>query len=54
MKKLMFVFAAALMFAACSNGGSNEQVNVDSVAVADSSVVAVDSTVAQIPADSTK
>lgn len=49
----MFMFTAALMFAAC-NGGSTESTNVDSVAVADSSVAVVDSTVAQIPADSTK
>jgi len=46
------------MFAAC-NGGSTQSITtdstiVDSTIVADSAVTAVDSTVAQILADSTK
>jgi len=60
MKKITFMIATAIMFAAC-NGGSNQSTTTDStVTVADSAVVvdsavtAVDSTVAQIPADSTK
>ena len=53
MKKITLMGAAAIMFAAC-NGGSTQSTTTDSTAVADSSVTAVDSTVAQIPADSTK
>jgi len=59
MKKITFMIATAIMFAAC-NGGSNQStttdstVAIDSTVVADSAVTAVDSTVAQIPADSTK
>jgi uncharacterized lipoprotein YajG len=58
MKKITLMVAAAIMFAAC-NGGSTQStttdsIAVDSTAVADSAVTAVDSTVAQIPADSAK
>jgi hypothetical protein len=58
MKKITLMVAVAIMFAAC-NGGSNQSTTadsiiVDSTIVADSAVTAVDSTVAQIPADSTK
>lgn len=59
MKKITLMIATAIMFAAC-NGGSNQStttdstVAIDSTVVADSAVTAVDSTVAQIPADSTK
>jgi uncharacterized protein YcfL len=52
MKKVMFVFAVATMLVACGGNASVETTNTDSTAVADSSVVATDSTVAQIPADS--
>ena len=58
MKKITLMVAAAIMFAAC-NGGSTQSITtdstiVDSTIVADSAVIVVDSTVAQIPADSTK
>jgi uncharacterized lipoprotein YajG len=58
MKKITLMVAAAIMFAAC-NGGSTQStttdsIAVDSTAVADSAVTAVDSTVAQIPVDSAK
>jgi len=58
MKKITLMVAAAIMFAAC-NGGSTQSTTtdstiVDSTVVADSAVTAVDSTVAQILADSTK
>jgi len=58
MKKITLMVAAAIMFAAC-NGGSTQSITtdstiVDSTIVADSAVTAVDSTVAQILADSTK
>lgn len=57
MKKITIMFVAAIMFAAC-NGGSTQSSTVDSTitdstTVVDSSITAVDSTVAQIPADST-
>lgn len=42
MKKIMFIFAASIFFAAC--GGSAEQTTQDSTVVADTTVV-VDSTV---------
>jgi len=58
MKKITFMIATAIMFAAC-NGGSNQStttdstiidsVSVDSVAVADSAVSVTDTTTAQIP-----
>ena len=59
MKKITFMIATAIMFAAC-NGGSTESTTtdstlvdsvsvVDSVAVADSSVSATDTATAQIP-----
>jgi len=58
MKKITLMVAAAIMFAAC-NGGSTQSTTTDSTTtdstiVIDSAVTAVDSTVAQIPADSTK
>jgi ABC-type glycerol-3-phosphate transport system substrate-binding protein len=58
MKKITLMIAAAIMFAAC-NGGSTQSTTTDSTTtdstiVIDSAVTAVDSTVAQIPADSTK
>jgi len=52
MKKVMFVFAVATMLVACGGNVSVETTNTDSTAVADSSVVVTDSTVAAIPADS--
>ena len=52
MKKVMFVFAVATMLIACGGNASVETTNTDSTAVADSSVVVTDSTVAAIPADS--
>ena len=59
MKKITFMIATAIMFAAC-NGGSAESTTtdsvivdsvsvVDSVAVADSAVSVIDTTTAQIP-----
>ena len=63
MKKITLMVAAAIMFAAC-NGGSTQSTTTDSTIadstiadstiVIDSAVTAVDSTVAQISADSTK
>jgi ABC-type glycerol-3-phosphate transport system substrate-binding protein len=52
MKKVMFVLAVATMLVACGGNASVETTNTDSTAVADSSVVVTDSTVAAIPADS--
>jgi uncharacterized protein YcfL len=52
MKKVMFVFAVATMLVACGGNASAETTNTDSTTVVDSSVVATDSTVAAIPADS--
>jgi len=57
MKKSVFVIIAGIFLMSCG-GSSNSTVATDSTAVdstkvADSAVVATDSTVAQIPADST-
>ena len=49
----MFVFAVATMLVACGGSASVETTSADSVVVADSAVAVTDSTVAQIPADST-
>jgi uncharacterized protein YcfL len=54
MKKVMFVFAVATMLVACGGNASVETTNTDStvvadsVSVADSSITATDTTVAQI------
>ena len=57
MKKSVFVIVAGMFLMSCG-GSSNSTVSTDSTAVdstkvADSAVAAIDSTVAQIPADST-
>ncbi len=52
MKKIMIVFAAALTLAACNGVGESKTV-ADSTAVDSLAVTANDSTVAQIPADTT-
>ncbi len=52
MKKIMIVFAAALTLAACNGVGESKPV-ADSTAVDSLAVTANDSTVAQIPADTT-
>ena len=57
MKKSVFVIVATMFLMSCG-GSSNSTVATDSTAVdstkvADSAVAATDSTVAQIPADST-
>ena len=53
MKKAVIVVATVMFLISC--GGSTEStVATDSTSVADSSITATDSTVAQIPADSTK
>jgi len=52
MKKSVFVIVAGMFLMSCG-GSQNSPVATDSTAVVDSSVVATDSTVAQIPADST-
>ena len=58
MKKSVFVIVATIFLMSCG-GSSNSTVSTDSTAVADSikvadsAVVVTDSTVAQIPADST-
>jgi ABC-type glycerol-3-phosphate transport system substrate-binding protein len=52
MKKVMLVLAIVVTLVACGGNNSVETTITDSTAVADSSVAAVDSTVAQIPADS--
>jgi len=52
MKKIMIMFAVALTFAACNGVGEPKPV-ADSTAVDSLAVTANDSTVAQIPADST-
>lgn len=51
MKKIMIMFAAVLTISAC-NGTSESNTAVDSLAVDSSAVLATDSTVAKIPADS--
>jgi len=48
----MLVLAIVVTLVACGGNNSVETTIADSTAVADSSVVVVDSTVAQIPADS--
>lgn len=48
----MLVLAIVVTLVACGGNNSVETTITDSTAVADSSVVVVDSTVAQIPADS--
>ena len=57
MKKLVFAIVVTMFLMSCG-GSSNSTVAtdstaVDSIKVADSAVTATDSTVAQIPADST-
>ena len=59
MKKVIFVLALGLALASCGSNATTTNVSdstavADSTIVADSAVTAVDSTVAQIPVDSTK
>ena len=58
MKKVIFVLALGLALASCGPNTATTNVSdstaTDSIAVVDSAVTATDSTVAEIPADSTK
>jgi Skp family chaperone for outer membrane proteins len=58
MKKVIFVLALGLALASCGSNTATTNVSdstaTDSIAVVDSAVTAFDSTVAEIPADSTK
>jgi Skp family chaperone for outer membrane proteins len=58
MKKVIFVFALGLALVSCGSNTAATNVSdstaTDSIAVVDSAVTATDSTVAEIPADSTK
>ena len=48
MKKVLFVILVAFLVASCNSGSESVEVKVDSVAVADSAVVVLDSNVAKI------
>jgi len=58
MKKVIFVLALGLALVSCGSNTAtinvSDSTSTDSIAVVDSAVTAIDSTVAQIPADSAK